>query len=83
MSRVGDPLDLLDLLVAEGCEVRRRPDGKLTVRPLPRWAPLVELSNWQLLAAVLAGRRTGHAWARCDGCKEGRMSGSGHVPAAP
>jgi hypothetical protein len=80
MSRIGDPLDLLDLLAADGCEVQCRPDGKLVVRRLPRWATLVHPSSWQLVAAVLAGRATGHAWTRCDRRGEGRMVRVGARP---
>jgi hypothetical protein len=77
--RTGDPVDLLNLLDAEGCDVDLS-DGNVTIRPSPRWARLVDLSSWQLLAAVLLGAHTDHVWVRCDTCGAGLMRPKGAKP---
>ena len=68
----GDPVDLLDLLRSEGCDVQLRA-GTLVLDPPWPLARFVSAASWQLLAAVLAGEQTGHVWACCDVCGEGLM----------
>jgi SAM-dependent methyltransferase len=68
----GDPLELLELLRSEGRDVELR-NGRILVRPPWPLVRIVSAATCQLVAAVLAGGRTGHVWARCDTCGEGTM----------
>jgi hypothetical protein len=82
-SKPGDPIAALDLLDDLGVTVRLvRQTGKLRVRPRPVPALARELlqANRALIHAVVLGRETGHAWARCDECGEGRMVRTGATP---
>jgi len=83
----GDPVELLELLEADGGAVSVL-DGQLVFSNLPPWARLVSRASWQLLAAVLQGtegrwygykdsagkarsKTLRHVWMRCDACGEG------------
>jgi hypothetical protein len=79
----GDPVETLQLLDELGVTViLDRPTGQLHARPVPVPPVVRELImvNRPLLHAVLTGKRTGHAWARCDECDEGRMVQTSRVP---
>jgi hypothetical protein len=78
----GDPLETLEFLDELGVTVVLDDvSGELRARPVPVSALGRELitSNRALLHAVLHGASTGHEWARCDFCGEGRMVQSGRA----
>jgi hypothetical protein len=84
MLKPGDPLEVLDALDGLGVRVGLdRQTGKLRVRPVPvpDAARELLLSNRALVHAVLLGAETGHSWARCSVCGEGRMAQAGRTPA--
>jgi hypothetical protein len=76
-----DPADLLDLLRALGAiRSRNQASGHLSVRHHPAWARrLVAPSTAKVAAAILTARRTGHIWARCDGCGTGILLAAGRT----
>src|SRR5215203_2817194 len=78
----GDPLETLELLDEFGVSVVLDDvTGELRARPVPVPAVARELiqANRELLHAVLVGERTGHTWARCGQCGEGRMAQFGRT----
>jgi hypothetical protein len=77
-----DPLVALELLDDLGVTlVLDDVTGELRARPVPLPAGAREVirANRVLLHTVLMGERTGHVWARCDVCGEGRMTQSGRA----
>ena len=79
---LGDPVETLEFLEEIGVTlILDQLTGQLRVRPRPVPAIACELvmANRTLIHAVLLGARTGHVWARCDECGEGRMVQAGRV----
>jgi hypothetical protein len=75
-----DPLEVLDTVRRAGSSVRLAFDGRFVVaQPSTKvWSLLA--ANRALVHAVLLGARTGHAWGRCDQCRQGRLIRNGTTP---
>jgi hypothetical protein len=77
-----DPQGTIEWLRPRGVNLGLTADGRLVGHPapIPSWARFAVAWHRDAIVAILVGRRTGHVWARCDQCSEGRMVRAGASP---